>query len=466
MTKRLNHFDSSTSMDTFMSVAPSATAIWEFLTRDISLWGGLHSPVLSWLGAAAMILYFAWQVGKLSYGVRGTAKAFRHIRPDLTELAETRRRLYGDSQWLKARMPNGPQRTAALTCTDLDDVQKLDKVLQRESLFQQPWAQYRKTLVVERVPWFIEPRIFSTYPAAEFFSQESLFAGRLNLAFYHQLPSLMTGIGLLLTFVAILVGLSKLHAEGASIVGIDGLINGLAGKFLTSIVGLVGANLFVVIEHRVVARLNRLHHELLDLLDELFPRKTLEQMVENLALPVEGDRGGAARLRGDGGEGWMQPAAADQLNPALAALTAAVRSLNAMKSDDRAPIEVHVADDMAKVLRDGLEPKISALSDSIHELIDSLEESKALQKEQQARLDNVLTRLSRTLEQAATVPAPRTERSQSVRMLTAPDVQPKPFRPTTPTAEPPKAITSYKARPLPPSPPTASPLPSRTFAKP
>lgn len=450
-----------------MDFANIATLVWEFLTWDISLWGGLHSPALSWLGAGAMIVYFAWHVGRLLYGVRHTARAFRRIGPDLSELAETRQRLYGDSQWLKARMPGGGARTragsAALTCTDLDDVQKLDTILHDEPLFQQPWAHYRRTLVVERVPWFIEPRIFSTCPAAEFFSQETLFAGRLNLAFYHQLPSLMTGIGLLLTFVAILVGLSKLHAEGPTVVGIDGLINGLAGKFLTSIVGLICANLFVMIEHRVVARLTRLHHKFLDLIDELFPRKTLEQMVENLALPAESERTMLSRPRPDLGDGWVS-SAADQLSPAVAALTAAVRSLHALKSEDR-PLEVHVPDDLAKALREGLEPKIARLGESIQSLIGSLEESRTQQKEQQARLETILTRLSRNLDLAANPPPPRSERPAAVTRLTSSEIAPR-FSKSSAIVSEAKVGSAATAKALPVRTTSVQAQPGRLFSQP
>jgi hypothetical protein len=408
-----------------MNLTNLVTFLWEFLTRDVSPWGGLHSPMLSWLGAGGMLLYFGWHVGQLLQGVRRTAKAFRRIDSDLSKLAHARRRLYGEDQWLKARLPGRDLRerggTASLTCTDIEDVRTLDKILQDEPVCRQPWAQYRKTLVVERVPWFIEPRMFSTYPAGEFFSQETLFAGRLNLAFYHQLPSLMTGAGLLLTFVAILVGLSKLHAEGATIVGIDGLINGLAGKFLTSIVGLICANLFVLIEHRVVARLTRLHHEFLDALDELFPRKTLEQMVEDLALPTEGGRRTAGRPRAELSDGWHS-GTTEQLRPAVDALTAAARSLNGLKLDDRS-VEIHLPDDLATVLRESLEPNVTKLGDSIQLLIGSLAESRAQQKEQQVRLETILTRLSRHLEQVAAQPRP--ERLSAVKMLGAPDAAPR-----------------------------------------
>src|SRR4029078_3742839 len=136
---------------------------------------------------------------------------------------------------------------SASTRIDCDDLQSVETAMQKEPMFRHPWVQFRKTLILEHVPWFVEPRIFSTRRAEEIFTQDTLLSHRVNLAFYSQLPSLVTGIGLLLTFLALFIGLSRLHADGREIVGIQRLINGLAGKFLTSIVGLFVATPFTLL---------------------------------------------------------------------------------------------------------------------------------------------------------------------------------------------------------------------------
>ena len=59
------------------------------------------------------------------------------------------------------------------------------------------------------------------------------------------------------------------------------MINGLAGKFLTSIVGLLCANLFVLLEKSAMHRLATTQQQFVTMVDELFPRKTMEQMLEN-----------------------------------------------------------------------------------------------------------------------------------------------------------------------------------------
>jgi hypothetical protein len=148
--------------------------------------------------------------------------------------------------------------------------------------FRRPWVQFRKTLLIEHVVWFKEPRIFSTRRAEEFFTEEATLRHSIDLAFYAQVPSLITGFGLLLTFVAICGGLNRLHADGTVITGIQGLINGLAGKFLTSIVALVCANAFMLVERPTTRRLLDRYMEFLTLLEESFPRRTVEELLDAL----------------------------------------------------------------------------------------------------------------------------------------------------------------------------------------
>ena len=65
----------------------------------------------------------------------------------------------------------------------------------------------------------------------------------------------------------------------------DLLINGLSGKFLTSIVGLVCSTLFTLLEKPLLFRLLSAHQHCIHLIDDLFPRKTLEQILEGMTGP-------------------------------------------------------------------------------------------------------------------------------------------------------------------------------------
>lgn len=257
----------------------------QLLTQDVAPLGALSAPLISWCGSAGLTIFFLWQVARLYQLSTQTAQPFARVTRCLDKLAQERLQLDQDGLTLhppgalKSRTHEPPPH---LDRRDGKDFQLIDTTFQREPWLSPAWKQYRKTLVTEQVAWYIEPRIFSSRSAQELFSLETIFRGKLNLAWYQQVPSLLTGIGLLLTFIALLVGLSKLHADGHGIAGIQGLINGLAGKFLTSIVGLVCATAFTLIEKPLMFRLCSAHQQCTHLIDDLFPRKTLEQILEGM----------------------------------------------------------------------------------------------------------------------------------------------------------------------------------------
>lgn len=260
--------------------------ILQLLTQDVALFGSLSAPLISWIGSAGLTSFFLWQIIRLYQKSAQTAQPFARVTRCLSQLAHERQKLDQDSLALhplgtsKAKHQEVPLH---LDRRDGKDLQLIDATFQREPWLAPAWKQYRKTLVTEQVAWYVEPRIFSSRSAQDLFSLETIFRGTLNLAWYQQVPSLLTGIGLLLTFIALLVGLSKLHADGHGIAGIQGLINGLAGKFLTSIVGLVCSTLFTLLEKPLLFRLLSAHQQCIHLIDDLFPRKTLEQILEGMA---------------------------------------------------------------------------------------------------------------------------------------------------------------------------------------
>lgn len=255
--------------------------IGEWLSRDIAPWGGLYSPVFSWIGAAALILFVAWQTIRLCSDARGAHALCIDVHDALSRLLIERRSTQRDP--LSPRHYQSASRSQLADphdARDLDDLGPLDRLMADDTAMAQAWTQYRKTLVLEQVAWFQEPRIFSTRDAEEFFTFERLFARRVHQSWYSHVPSFVTGASLLLTFVALLSGLSHLHADAQGIQGLQSFINGLAGKFLTSIVGLMGANIFSLVEKQVLFKLVAAHQEVVDAIEGLFPRKTLEQWVE------------------------------------------------------------------------------------------------------------------------------------------------------------------------------------------
>ena len=355
-------------------------SLWEFFGRDVTLLGELHSPLLSWLGSGGLIALFIWHAGRLSAAISSVQGCYMRVWPILTGLAASRKSL--QAEWLKvpslSDVRKVPQPGAPPERVDLDDLHTLDKAMRSEPRLEQAWLHFRKTFVVERTAWFIEPKVFATRTAAEFFPRD-LLNSRLNLAFYHQFPSLITGGGLLLTFLAILIGLSKLHADGSHIVGIQGLINGLAGKFLTSIVGLLCANLFVLLEKSAMHRLARTQQQFVTMVDELFPRKTMEQMLENFT-PAAGpatahSQAAVGAVPGDLGD-RLAGSLSDRLSPTVTALREAVEVLARREQGSRAAAPDRLAEELSRVMQQTMAAPIQELNQAIQTLARSVEELK------------------------------------------------------------------------------------------
>jgi hypothetical protein len=354
----------------------STFSLWEFLSRDVAFLGGPSSPMLSWLGVFGILFFFLWHVLKLKKEVGAVQRGFERVRPMLVALAQERgdverdRFTHHTDQGAGIR---GTRRVNPPMRSDCQDLQVLDEEMNKEPLFREAWTQYRRTLVLEHVPWFMEPRLFSTRRAEDVLTQEALLESRINLPFYHQFPSLVTGLGLLLTFLALFVGLGKLHAEGSEIVGIQGLINGLAGKFLTSIVGLMVANLFTFIEKPMVIRLMHAHHTFLGLVDQLFPRKSMEQMLEQLT-SINGQQQGEQITTGEvfpsTGGGWGMSGLAGP----MASLTSSIQSLTTLQeaahSETRRTMTA-----LPGIIRDELQGSLHELTETIHELTKALKEA-------------------------------------------------------------------------------------------
>src|SRR5512141_223881 len=155
----------------------STSSLWEFLSHDTAFFGGPQSPMLSWLGSFGIVLFFVWHVIRLTREVSSAQRPFDRVHSTLTALANER----GDvdrerftSHALVGFAPPAGQTASSPTRIDCDDLNAVETAMQKEPMFRQPWAQFRKTLILEHVPWFVEPRIFSTRRAEDIFTQDTL----------------------------------------------------------------------------------------------------------------------------------------------------------------------------------------------------------------------------------------------------------------------------------------------------
>jgi hypothetical protein len=117
---------------------------------------------------------------------------------------------------------------------------------------------------------------FVTRPIAESLTEEDLVDSFYNFAFHQSVPGILTALGLLATFVAILMALAgvtyNVNDPIRPVSGIDQLINGLSGKFLSSIIALVLSVVFTLFEKKLCERqLREGYDALVKRCKDLFP---------------------------------------------------------------------------------------------------------------------------------------------------------------------------------------------------
>ena len=342
--------------------------LWAFLAQDFALVGDLHSPMLSWIGMAGILAICCWHGVVLLHGVWRIRQALCRVESQVSTLLFARRQC--SKEWIvtptfatKRPRPDEPQESRR----DLDDLLRLDRAMRSEPAFAADWLSYRKTFAVEQSAWFLEPMVSAQKSAAEFFSFEAAMAEYLNAGFYRQLPSFLTGMGLMFTFLAILIGLSKLHANGSQIEGIQGLINGLSGKFVTSIAGLVCANAVTLLESSVWYRLGNQHRRCLSLLDEVFPQRIVDQHAQSSAMPTGYTPTIVSPFRNDGDK-QLAEVVHQRLGTAVAALTKASESLTALSTTQSGSIADNLPEEIGHEVQHALKRVVQPLVDAIQDL--------------------------------------------------------------------------------------------------
>ena len=127
----------------------------------------------------------------------------------------------------------------------------------------------RYTSPEEKDGWFI------SRPVREIVNEDAVVESNYHRHLYGSFPGILTGIGLMLTFLAILLALYGVNYDKSNVAepirGIDQLINGLSGKFVSSIVALVLSIVFTLVEKNRSRKLRKQYDLLVTTGGTLFP---------------------------------------------------------------------------------------------------------------------------------------------------------------------------------------------------
>lgn len=169
------------------------------------------------------------------------------------------------------------------------------ELFSRDSILNHLWVEYKETLHEQRT---IHPQpgaeeiftIRSTVPAEAFFNPGILVDSQLHTEFFKHLPGILTGMGIIGTFLGLIHGLSAFQlSEDTQVVrqSLDQLLHGVYEAFLIS-AGAIGiAMLITAIEKFFLSTLYRQVEGLCFLIDSLYESGASEEYLERLVKSAE-----------------------------------------------------------------------------------------------------------------------------------------------------------------------------------
>lgn len=215
-----------------------------------------HIPVVIWVFCAVLLMVFFWQLIAMQLSRNRLRKHLGTLTNALKELADA----------------NLQKPQSGLTAEQLDGYRvALDKL---EGLPREWWTRTDHSIALyidqeEREGWFLteRPRTLLSY--------DVVIAQNFHAAVFGAVPGILTGLGLAGTFVAILWALHGVQYNELDTVkpvkGMDGLINGLSGKFLSSILALLLSIAFTLREKHVVRSLRHSYDSLMSAISDAIP---------------------------------------------------------------------------------------------------------------------------------------------------------------------------------------------------
>ncbi|MBF0506356.1 MAG: methyl-accepting chemotaxis protein [Nitrospirae bacterium] len=236
----------------------------DFIVLDGINWKifGLNAPFFSWLASIGLIIFPIYYFRRLYKHFRKESSAYLTVANSLATLQKE----------IIVRPGNG------LPLSAYDSVAQIFS--DAPSLLS-AWSSF-KSKIVTRPTKEGDDQFWATDSADTDFSESALIDIHLNKAFFGSIPGVVTGTGLLFTFLAILVALYGVKIEGTKYVGIDKLLSGLSGKFISSVAALFSATIFLITEKSIFHRLTNGRKDLVAAIDNLFPRLTQTKVLSDI----------------------------------------------------------------------------------------------------------------------------------------------------------------------------------------
>ncbi len=292
---------------------------WEIL--------GLKAPVFSWVVSVALLAYCIWIYLKLRKESRDRGRVFSSAEKKLNSL--------------RSRYPAGPGTGISRRLYD-----SIGEIFNGLPLLRPHW-QGISSLIIRRTDKNGEERFWISEEIGSIFNETRV----IDNQGYRTAPTVISGVGLLATFLAILVALLDVKLTSNRVQGLDLLVQGLSGKFLSSVVAVACATALVYAEkgvlHPVRAGINSLTMTLSSLVPKLVPAQILSDLHEEIA-----EQSSAFRTFNADLTSTFKQSFGDSVAPALERMGTAIDDLNHFLRKAEAQKHESITDQLAILLRD------------------------------------------------------------------------------------------------------------------
>jgi hypothetical protein len=218
---------------------------------------GLKAPAFSWMVALGLILLTIVIV-------------LRYQR-----MCWTRRVAFNTALERLNQLRTGEQTTSGAMSVRLYDA--LDRIFSSSPVLSSGWQDI-SSYTVKKTDKNGDEVVWTTRPVNEILAYDTV----INTHSYRTAPTIISGIGLLATFLAILVALMDVRFMDNRIQGLDLLVQGLSGKFLSSVVALSCATFLLATESILFSPLRRSFNNLAAAITLALPQLTQAQILSDL----------------------------------------------------------------------------------------------------------------------------------------------------------------------------------------
>lgn len=172
---------------------------------------------------------------------------------------------------------------------------KVAEIFVKERILLGLWKEFAKTLHEQRELRNGELQttaVYSTVTADAYFNPETVFEGPINSEFFKHLPGVLTGFGIIGTFLGLIQGLHsfasiQLGNSQATQQGLQDLMNSVSGAFIVSTAAIVSAILITIVEKYLVKALTADVQELVQTIDQLYDSGASEDYLARLVKATE-----------------------------------------------------------------------------------------------------------------------------------------------------------------------------------